>query len=131
MITSNRVELENTATLGHFDRIIQVDTIGDLNELDTEWRASREGTENVAKEGNSLRLIQLGRTDFFVPSADSDRRAAGSAQIAYPVDFAPGCPDPAPVRGLDDRYGRGAWQAAPAATNGDESIGTQRNTGGQ
>jgi len=68
-ITSDAVELEDTAILGHADRVIEIDTIGDPNELDTERRAPREGAQIVAEEGDSLRLIQLGRADFFTPSA--------------------------------------------------------------
>jgi hypothetical protein len=50
MITSNRVQLEDTATLGHFDRIIQVDTIGDLNELDTEGARRASGPRTSRKK---------------------------------------------------------------------------------
>ena len=42
-ITSDAVELEDTAIPGHADRVIEIDTIGDPNELDTERRAPREG----------------------------------------------------------------------------------------
>jgi hypothetical protein len=67
------VELEHTPILGHFDGLIEIDTIGEPNELDTERRASRNWTEHVAKEDNSLHLVQLGRADFFAPAAEGDR----------------------------------------------------------
>jgi len=47
------VDLEDTSTLGHFDWMIEIDTIGDPNELDTERRAPREGAQIVAEEGDS------------------------------------------------------------------------------
>lgn len=58
---------------------------------------SRDRTKGVAKELHALCRVQLGRTDFFFPAAHGDGRAAGSAQIAYPVDLAPGAPDPTPA----------------------------------
>src|SRR5258707_13166178 len=35
-ITSDAVDLEDTAILGRADRVIEIDTIGDPNELDTD-----------------------------------------------------------------------------------------------
>src|SRR5215471_18357763 len=83
------VELEDAAVPRYFDRIVEIDTIGDPNELHAERRASRKRTENVAKEANALGLIQFGRTHLFAPAAHSDGGAARSAQIAHPVDLAP------------------------------------------
>ena len=62
---------------------------------------------------------------------ERDRRVAGRAQIADPVDLAPGRPDPTPTRDLDDRHGCGAKHAARPAANRDEPVETQRNAGGQ
>ncbi len=77
------MELEDTAIPGHFDRLIEIDTVGDANELEAERGASRETTEHVAKEHNSLHLIQLGRTHFFAAVAHRDRRALGWRSIDY------------------------------------------------
>ena len=74
------MELEDASTLGRFHRMVEIDPIDDANEPDTEWHASRERTEDVAKELDSLCRVQLGRTDFFFPAAHGDGRAAGSAQ---------------------------------------------------
>jgi len=120
------VEFEDTSALGSFHRIVEIDTIDDADEPDTERYASRARTEDVAKEANSLCRVQLGRADFFFPAAYRDRRAAGSAQIAHPLDLAPGGPDPTPASYLNDRQRRGARQAALPAANGDQPIGTHR-----
>ena len=77
--SSKWVEFEDRSTLGRFHRIVEIHTIGDANEPDTERYASRERTEDVAKEPNSLRRVQLGRTYFFFPAAHGDGRAAGGA----------------------------------------------------
>jgi hypothetical protein len=127
----NWVEFEDASALGGFHRIVEIDTIGDANEPDTERYASRVRTEDVAKEGNALCRVQLGRAHFFLPAARRDGRATGSAEIAHPLDLAPGSPDPTPAYYLDDRQRRGARQAALAATNGDEPIGTYRHAGDQ
>jgi hypothetical protein len=100
---SPRVEFEDTSTLGRFHRMVQINTIDDANEPDTERDGSRERTKDVAKEANSLRRVQLGRDDFFFPAANGDGRPAGGAQIAYPVDLAPRGPDPTLASYLDDR----------------------------
>jgi hypothetical protein len=120
------VEFEDTSALGRFHRMVEIDTIDDANEPDTERYASRVRTEDVAKEANSLCRVQLGRAYFFFPAAHGDGRAAGSAQIAHPLDLAPGGPDPTPASYLNDRQRRGARQAALPAANGDEPIGTHR-----
>ena len=76
--SSNGVEFEDTSALGRFHRIVEIDTIDDANEPDTERYASRKRTEDVAKEANSLCRVQLGRAYFFFPAAHRDSRAAGS-----------------------------------------------------
>jgi hypothetical protein len=106
--------------------MVEIDTIDDANEPDTERHVSGVRTEDVAKEANSLCRVQLGRAHFLFPAAHRDRRAAGSAQVAHPLDLAPGGPDPTPASYLNDRQGRGARQAALPAANGDEPIGTDR-----
>jgi hypothetical protein len=88
--SSKWVEFEDTPTLGRFQRTVEIDPIDGANEPDTERYASRERAEDVAKELNSLCRVQLGRTYFFFPAAHGDGRAAGSAQIPHPLDFAPG-----------------------------------------
>jgi hypothetical protein len=122
--SSHWVELEDTSALGRFHRMVEIDTIDDANEPDTERHGSGVRTEDVAKEANSLCRVQLGRAHFLFPAAHRDRRAAGSAQIAHPLDLAPGGPDPTPASYLNDRQRRGARQAALPAANGDEPIGT-------
>src|ERR671932_2531735 len=94
--SSNGVELEDTATLGRVNGVSESDSIDGPNELDAERDAARQWTKNVAKEGNSLRLVELGRADVLALPAHGDRRAAGGAQIAHPVNVAPRRPDPAP-----------------------------------
>jgi hypothetical protein len=122
--SSHWVELEDTSALGRFHRMVEIDTVDDANEPDTERHASRVRTEDVAKEADSLCRVQLGRAHFLFPAAHRDRRAAGSAQIAHPLDLAPGGPDPTPASYLNDRQRRGARQAALPAANGDQPIGT-------
>jgi hypothetical protein len=129
--SSNWVEFEDTSALGRFHRMVEIDTIGDANEPDTERSASCVRTEDVAKEANPLCRVQLGRAHFFFPAAHRDRRAAGSAQIAHPLDLAPGSPDPTPASYLNDRQRRGARQATLPAANGDEPIGTHRHASDQ
>ena len=67
--------------------------------------ASRERTEDVAEELDAFRRVQFGRVDRFLPAPERDRRAAGRAQVADPVDLAPRRPDPTPARDLDDCHG--------------------------
>jgi hypothetical protein len=122
--SSHWVELEDTSALGRFNRMVEIDTVDDANEPDTERHGSRVRTEDVAKEADSLCRVQLGRAHFLFPAAHRDRRATGRAQIAHPLDLAPGSPDPTPAAYLDDRQRRGARQAALPAANGDEPIGT-------
>ena len=95
--SSKGVEFEDSSTLGRFHRKVEIDLIDDANEVDTERYASRERTKDVAKEPNSLCRVQLGRTYFFFPAAYGDGRAARSAQVAHPLDLAPGGPDPTPA----------------------------------
>jgi hypothetical protein len=77
--------------------MVEIDAIDDANERDTERYASSYWTEDVAKEVNSLWAVQLGRGDVLCPASHGDRRAAGSPQIAHPVNIAPGGPDPTPA----------------------------------
>ncbi|MDQ6743139.1 MAG: hypothetical protein M3Z97_09585, partial [Candidatus Dormibacteraeota bacterium] len=63
------MEFEDTSALGSFHRIVQIDTIEGADEPDTERDASRERTKDVAEELDSLRGVELGRTDVFVPAA--------------------------------------------------------------
>jgi len=84
------VEFEDRSTLGRFHRMVEIDTIGDANEPDTERYASRERTKDVAKETNSLCRVQLGRTHVFFLAAHGDGRAASGAQIAA-EQLAPCC----------------------------------------
>src|SRR5262249_39145543 len=95
--SSKWVEVEDTATPRRFHRIVEIDTVNDADEPDTEWDASRERTEDVAEVPNALRRVQLGRSYFFCPAAHRDGRAAGSAQVAHPLDLAPRGPDPTPA----------------------------------
>ena len=91
------MEFEDRSTLGRFHWMVEIDLIHDANKGDTERYASRERTKDVAKEPNSLCRVELGRTYFFFPAAHGDGRAARSAQIAHPLDLAPGGPDPTPA----------------------------------
>ena len=110
------MELEHPSTLGRFDRTSDVHPIDEANERDAERDASRERTKDVAKEPHSLRRVQLGRSDVFLPASVVDGRVSGSSQIAHPVDLAPGSPDQPPAGDRDDRHRRGPGQAAlPAA----------------
>jgi hypothetical protein len=95
--SSKWVEFEDRSTLGRFQRMVEIDPIDDTNERDTERDASRARTKDVAKEPDSLCRVQLGRSYVFFPASHGDGRAAGSAQIAHPVDLAPRAPDPTPA----------------------------------
>jgi hypothetical protein len=109
---------------GDLHRIVEIDLIDDADEPDPQRYTSGERAKDVAKERDTLSRVQLGRSDFFGPAAHGDSRAAGSPQVAHPLNLAPGCPDPAPTCDLDDRQRRGARQAALPAANGDQRIGT-------
>src|SRR6266508_734439 len=128
---ANWVEFEDGSARGRFQRMVEVDPIDDPNEPDTERDASRDGTKRVAKERDSLRRIQLGRPYLFLPASNGDRRAASSAQVAHPMDLAPGRPDPTPAGDVDDRHRRRPRQAALPAPNGEEPVEAQGNAGGQ
>ena len=65
-MSSNGVEFEDPPTLGRCHRIVEIDTVDDADELDTERNAARERTEDVAEVPNALRRVELGRADFFV-----------------------------------------------------------------
>ena len=84
-------------TLGRFLRLVEIDPIDDPDEPATERDGSRDRAERVAKERDSLRRVQLGRPYLFLPAPERDLRVAGGAQIAHPVDLAPGRPDPTPA----------------------------------
>jgi hypothetical protein len=80
---SQRVEFEDGSTFGRFHRIVEIDTIGDPNEPDPERYASRQRTEDVSKEPDSPRRVQLGRTYLLFPAAHGDGRVAiAAAQTA-------------------------------------------------
>jgi hypothetical protein len=66
------VELEDSPTLSRCAGIVQIDTIDEPNELDTEGFASRERSRHVAKESYSLCRVQFGRTYFFFAAAHRD-----------------------------------------------------------
>src|SRR5207248_6954043 len=100
------VELEDPAIPGDLCRPGQVDLIGDANELDAEAHRAGEGPEDVTKEHDALRLIELGGAHVFVLAPHGDRRASRGAQVPDPLDVAPGSPHPAPARDFDDRDGR-------------------------
>src|SRR5262245_53293267 len=116
------MEFEDPPTLGHRHRVVEIDTVDDADKPDTERNAARERTEGVAEVPDALRRVQLGRTDFFRPAPHSDDRAASSAQVAHPLDLAPGGPDPPPASYLNNRQRRGARQAAFPTANSDESV---------
>jgi hypothetical protein len=124
------LELEHTPTLGRCDWITEIDSIDDAKEPQAKG-AARERTQHVAEKHNSLCRIQFGRGDFFLSAARGDRRAAGSAQIAHPLDVAPRAPDPPSARDLDHGHGRGAGLTALAPANGYQSIHSERNASGQ
>ena len=92
--SSNWMELEDTAALGRFHRMVEIDPIDDANEPDTERHASRVRTEDVAKEANSLCRVQLGRAHFFFPAAHRDGRAAGKRADCTPIGPRPRAPRP-------------------------------------
>src|SRR5436190_24005127 len=123
----HRVELENAAIRGHLIRMVQVDPVDETDEEEAEREAARIRCEDVAEEVDSLRRVELGRRDLFpVPTLD-DRRAAGGAKVAHPVDLAPGSPDEAPPIDSEDRDRRRAKQAALPAANDDEPVRAQRH----
>jgi hypothetical protein len=130
-MSSKWVKFEDTSALGSFHRMVEIDTIDDANEQDTERDASGERTKDVAEELDSLRRAQLGRSDLFLPSAHRNRGSARSSQVLHPMDLAPGRPDPPPARDIDDRDWRGARQAALPAANRDEPIEPERHAGDQ
>jgi hypothetical protein len=112
------MEFEDWPTLSLSHRIVEIDTIHDMNALDTERNASREQAEDVRELPNMLRRVQIGHSDFFAPAAHSDGRAASGAQIADLLNVAPVSPDPPPARDLNDRHRRGTRQTALPPTNG-------------
>jgi hypothetical protein len=125
------VKFEDPSTLSGLHRIVEIDLIEGADEPDSERDASSERPKDVAKERDALCRVQLGGGDFFFLAAHGDGRAAGSAQVADPLDVAPGGPDPAPPRDFDDGHGRSARQAALPAANGDEPVEAHRNASGQ
>ena len=123
-------QLEDGATLRGFRRIIEIDPVDDANEPSRPG-CPRKRAHHVTEEPDSLRLVQLGGTDFLLAAAHGDRRAAGRAQVADPVDLAPRRPDPAPTLDVDDRHRRRARLAARPAGDGDEPVEAQRHAGSQ
>src|SRR5574338_846815 len=91
------VELEHDSTLGCLHRIVDVYLVNGADEPHPERYASGARSKGVAKEGDSLRRVQLGRCYFFLPDAHGDGGAAGSAQVPHPLHLAPGSPDPTPA----------------------------------
>src|SRR5262249_19060922 len=79
--SANRVEFEDSPTLGHGHWIAEVDAVNDAEEPDTERNAARERTEDVAEVSYPLRWVQLGRGYFFRPAPHGDGRAGGGAQV--------------------------------------------------
>ena len=122
----NWVEFEDTPTLGRCHRIVDIDTVDKADEPDSERNVSRQRAEDVTKVSNTLRRVELGRGDFYAPAPHRDGCAASRAQVAHPLDLAPGGPDPTPTPYLNDRQRRGARQAALPAAYGDEPVETQR-----
>src|SRR5713226_9749804 len=53
--SSNGVELEDPSTFGRCQGIVEINTVDDAAELDTERNAARERTEHVAEVPNALR----------------------------------------------------------------------------
>src|SRR5215218_5444261 len=98
--SSEGVELEDPPALSRVNRTVEIDPVDGANEPDSERDAPHERTEDVAKEVDSLGPVQLDRAYVHLPAAHGDRRAAGRAQIAHPLDLAPGGPDPAPAGAL-------------------------------
>src|SRR5688572_24092811 len=125
------MELEDASALGRFHGMSDIHSIDEADEGDAERDASCQRTKDVAKEGHSLRRVQLRRPDLFLPAPNVDRRAARSAQVAHPVDLAPRRPDEPPAGCLDDRDGRGARLAALPAADRDEPVEAQWNAGRQ
>jgi hypothetical protein len=128
---SELVELEDTSTLGRSERVGEIDSIDDADEPGTERNASRERTQDVAEEPNSLSRIKLGCDYLLFPVTHRERGAAHSAKIAHPVDLAPGSPHPTPSRDFDYCQCRGAGEATLPAGYGDEPIRAKRNAASQ
>ena len=55
--SSHGVEFEDPSTLGRCHRIVEIDTVDDADELDTERNAARERTEHVVEVPNALRRV--------------------------------------------------------------------------
>lgn len=124
-------ELEDRPAASGHDRVVQVDTVDDANEGGTERDAPSQGTQDVAEEGHPLCGVQLHRTHLILAAANPDRRLAGGAQVAHPVDFAPRRPYPTPAGVLDDGQGSRARHAGPAAADGQQPVGPKRQAGGE
>src|SRR5215469_14770611 len=58
------VKLENGSARSRFQRMVDIDLIGDTDEPDAERHTVRERTKDVAKEANALGWVQLGCTHF-------------------------------------------------------------------
>jgi hypothetical protein len=62
--SSNWVEFEDTSALGRFHRMVEIDTIDDANEPDTERYASRVRTENGVVRGRPLFRPRMATSPF-------------------------------------------------------------------
>lgn len=116
------MEFNHSSTLSRFLWPVDIDTIDDAVEPDTDRDASRKRPKHVTKEANSLRRIQLAGTNFYFLTADGDGCAPSRPQIADPLLIAPRAPDPTPARDLNDRHRRCAKKATLPAANVHQPI---------
>ena len=116
-------ELEDRPAASGLDRVVKVDTVDDANERGAERDPPSQGTQDVAEEGHPLCRVELHRTHLILAAAHPDRRFAGGAQVAHPVDLAPRRPYPTPAGILDDGQGSGARHAGAAAADGQQPVG--------
>ena len=112
--------------------MVEIDPIDDADERDDRTGCLARPGRAMSRK-NATRCVgssSVARTSSFRPRTVIVA-SAGGAQVAHPVDLAPGGPDPAPADDLDDRDGRGARQAALPAADGDEPVEAQRDAGAQ
>jgi len=126
-VLANWVELEDPSALGRCHRIVEIDTVDDADELDTEGNASCERAKDITEVPHALLWIQFSRAYFFCSAPYHDGRAASSTQVPHPLGLTPWRPDPAPAIYRNDRQWCRARQAALPAANGDEPIGAERH----
>ena len=60
------MELEDSSTFRGCLRVLEIDPIDDPDERHTEWDASRERSQDVAEERDSLTRVQLAGGDLFL-----------------------------------------------------------------